>query len=202
MSFEDFHFEKGLLRSAAAAYQANMTRVVSFMMAAEVSNQPYPHIGVPDAFHPLSHHAENRADIDKLVTLQRWHSEMFAVFLAKLAEMPDGDGGSGVIQIPDLSRLGGRDGLAGFEPSRFHDLDALVGKLSYIFPLAKHLEFEVHTEWGGVYRDLIEDPTLDGLESSFGVALRPRLETMPLGSIGLDWSRETARLRFSFGGVE
>jgi hypothetical protein len=78
----------------AAAYQANMTRVVSLMMAAEVSNQPYPHLGVPDAFHPLSHHAENRANIDKLAIIQRWHSEVFAGFLGKLAEMPDGDAGS------------------------------------------------------------------------------------------------------------
>ena len=35
------------------------------MMAAEVSNMPYNHIGVPDAFHPLSHHAENRVAIEK-----------------------------------------------------------------------------------------------------------------------------------------
>jgi len=78
----------------AAAYQANMTRVASLMMAAEVSNQPYPHLNVPDAFHPLSHHAENRANIDKLAIIQRWHSEMFANFLGKLAGMPDGDAGS------------------------------------------------------------------------------------------------------------
>jgi hypothetical protein len=78
----------------AAAFQANMTRVVSLMMAAEVSDQPYPHINVPDAFHPLSHHAENRASIEKLVVIQRWHSEVFAGFLAKLAAMPDGDAGS------------------------------------------------------------------------------------------------------------
>ena len=43
----------------ALAYQANLTRVVSFMMAAEVSNQPYNFIGISDAFHPLSHHANN-----------------------------------------------------------------------------------------------------------------------------------------------
>lgn len=78
----------------AAAYQANMTRVVSFMMAAEVSNQPYNHLGISDAFHPLSHHAENKSDIEKLTVLQRYHSEVFAEFLGKLAEMPDGDGGS------------------------------------------------------------------------------------------------------------
>jgi hypothetical protein len=75
----------------AAAFQANMTRVVTVLMAAEVSNQPYPHLGIQDAFHPLSHHAENRADIDKLAVLQRWHSEVFAGFLDKLAAMPDGD---------------------------------------------------------------------------------------------------------------
>jgi hypothetical protein len=75
----------------AAAYQANMTRVVSLMMAAEVSDQPYPHLGIQDAFHPLSHHAENRADIDQLLALQRWHSEIFAAFLAKLEVMPDGE---------------------------------------------------------------------------------------------------------------
>ncbi|HEY8518960.1 MAG TPA: DUF1552 domain-containing protein [Gammaproteobacteria bacterium] len=78
----------------AAAFQANMTRVVTFMMAAEVSNMPYTHIGVPDAFHPLSHHAENKAAIEKLVRVQRYHSEVFASFLEKLANMPDGDGGS------------------------------------------------------------------------------------------------------------
>ncbi|MGD8810984.1 MAG: DUF1552 domain-containing protein [Gammaproteobacteria bacterium] len=78
----------------AVAYQTNMTRIATFMMAAEVSNTPYDHVGVPDAFHPLSHHAENRQSMEKLVIVQRYHSEVFAGFLAKLAEMPDGDGGS------------------------------------------------------------------------------------------------------------
>ena len=78
----------------AAAFQANMTRVVSFMMAAEVSNMPYRHIGVADAFHPLSHHAENRASIEKLIEVQRYHSEVFAAFLDKLRNMPDGDAGN------------------------------------------------------------------------------------------------------------
>jgi hypothetical protein len=78
----------------AAAFQADMTRIATFMMAAEVSNMPYNHVGVPDAFHPLSHHAENRVSIEKLVIVQRYHSEVFAGFLEKLAAMPDGDAGS------------------------------------------------------------------------------------------------------------
>ena len=76
----------------ALAYQANMTRVFSFMMAAEVSNQTYNHIGVPDAFHPLSHHNNEQAKMERLAKIQTYHTEVFAKFLAKLQKMPDGDG--------------------------------------------------------------------------------------------------------------
>jgi hypothetical protein len=76
----------------ALAYQANMTRVFSFMMAAEVSGQTYNHIGVPDAFHPLSHHNNEPAKMDRLVKVQTYHTQVFAKFLDKLGKMPDGDG--------------------------------------------------------------------------------------------------------------
>jgi hypothetical protein len=77
-----------------AAFQANMTRIVSYMMAAEVSNMSYAHIGIPDAFHPLSHHNDNKAQMEKLAVLQRYHVSVFSDFLAKLDAIPDGDGGS------------------------------------------------------------------------------------------------------------
>jgi hypothetical protein len=77
-----------------SAYQSDTTRIVSFMMAQEVSNQPYNHIGVPEAFHPLSHHSEQRASMEKLVLVQTYHSQMFADFLTRLAAIPDGDGRS------------------------------------------------------------------------------------------------------------
>lgn len=75
----------------ALAYQSNSTRVVAFMMAAEVSNQAYPHIGISDAFHPLSHHNNNAASIDKLAILQTWHSQMIANFMGKLQNISDGE---------------------------------------------------------------------------------------------------------------
>ncbi|HEY6347465.1 MAG TPA: DUF1552 domain-containing protein [Bryobacteraceae bacterium] len=74
------------------AYQANMTRVFSFMVAAEVSGQTYNHIGVPDAFHPLSHHNNEQGKMDRLAKVQTYHTQVFAKFLDKLAAMPDGDG--------------------------------------------------------------------------------------------------------------
>lgn len=76
----------------AIAYQADLTRVVSFLMAAEGTNRTYNHIGVPDAFHPVSHHANDLARIEKLVKIQTWHMERFAEFLGKLAAVQDGDG--------------------------------------------------------------------------------------------------------------
>jgi hypothetical protein len=76
----------------ALAFQANMTRVFSMMMAAEVSSLTYPVVGVSDSFHPLSHHDNQKAKIDKLVKIQTYHTTVIAKFAAKLAALPDGEG--------------------------------------------------------------------------------------------------------------
>jgi uncharacterized protein DUF1552 len=76
----------------ALAYQANLTRVFTYMMAGEGSNVTYNHIGVSDAFHPLSHHQNDKAKKDRLIKIQTYHTQAFAKFLTKLAAIPDGDG--------------------------------------------------------------------------------------------------------------
>jgi hypothetical protein len=76
----------------ALAYQADLTRVASYIMVAEGTNRTYNHIGVPDSFHPVSHHANDLERINKLVKIQTWHMEQFAAFLAKLAATQDGAG--------------------------------------------------------------------------------------------------------------
>jgi len=76
------------------AYQGNITRIASMMLAAEVSNQTYNHVGVSDAFHPLSHHQNDPNKIARLLRIQEYHSRVFAGFVDKLAQMPDGDKGS------------------------------------------------------------------------------------------------------------
>jgi hypothetical protein len=74
------------------AFQGNMTRVFSMMMAAEVSGLTYPVVQVTDSFHPLSHHDNQKAKLDKLVKIQTYHTGVMAKFAAKLAALPDGDG--------------------------------------------------------------------------------------------------------------
>src|SRR5262249_262928 len=54
----------------ALAYQADLTRVASYIMVAEGTNRTYNHIGVPDSFHPVSHHANDLERINKLVKIQ------------------------------------------------------------------------------------------------------------------------------------
>ena len=76
----------------ALAYQADLTRVASYIMAAEGTNRTYNHIGVPDSFHPVSHHANDLTRIEKLAKIQTWHLEQFAGFVKKMAETPDGQG--------------------------------------------------------------------------------------------------------------
>jgi Protein of unknown function (DUF1552) len=76
----------------ALAFQADITRVASFMMAAEASQMTYDHVGVSDPFHLVSHHQNDPAKIEKLVRIQSYHTRAFASFVRRLADLPDGDG--------------------------------------------------------------------------------------------------------------
>jgi len=74
------------------AYQADLTRVITFMVAHETSNRAYPEINVSDAHHPLSHHGGDKEKIAKLIDVNIYHAELFAYYLDRLAKTQDGDG--------------------------------------------------------------------------------------------------------------
>jgi hypothetical protein len=74
------------------ALQADLTRVITFMIGKEQSPRPYPQIGVPEAHHPLSHHNDQPELIERMSRINRYHTELFARYLGKLRDTPDGDG--------------------------------------------------------------------------------------------------------------
>jgi hypothetical protein len=74
------------------AFQSDLTRVITFMIGKEQSARPYPQIGVPEAHHPLSHHNDVPEIIAHLSKINRYHTELFSKYLAKLRATPDGDG--------------------------------------------------------------------------------------------------------------
>lgn len=76
----------------ALAYQTDMTRITTFMMAREVSAHAYPEIGVADSHHPLSHHQDEPAKLERLHKINEYHFQQFAHLVKKLSTMPEGDG--------------------------------------------------------------------------------------------------------------
>ena len=76
----------------ALAYQTDLTRVSTFMLAKEVSGRAYPEIGVSDAHHPLSHHQDEQAKLERLHKINEYHFQQFAHLVAKMGATPEGDG--------------------------------------------------------------------------------------------------------------
>ncbi len=74
------------------AYQANVTRVITFMVAREISNRTYPQVGVPDGHHAISHHQNRAEKMDKNVKIQTYHISLFSQFIEKMRTTRDGDG--------------------------------------------------------------------------------------------------------------
>jgi hypothetical protein len=90
-----FEFEehiKLMYELLALAYQANITRVATFMVAREVSNRTYPQVGVADGHHAISHHQNRAEKMEKNVKIQTYHVSLLRHFLEKLKNTPDGDG--------------------------------------------------------------------------------------------------------------
>jgi hypothetical protein len=76
----------------ALSYQANITRVITFMVSREVSNRTYTQVGVTDGHHAISHHQNRAEKMAKNVLIQTFNINQFKGFLEKLKSMPDGDG--------------------------------------------------------------------------------------------------------------
>ena len=74
------------------AYQGDITRVITFQLARELSGRTYPEVGVPDPHHPLSHHGNDPEKVEKISRINRFHVSLFAEHLEKLKATPDGDG--------------------------------------------------------------------------------------------------------------
>jgi hypothetical protein len=99
----------------AVSWEANVTRVASFMKSRDASQRVYPNIGVNEPHHAMSHHGNNPEKIANLVKLNTYYVSLFAKFLQKLKNTPDGDGslldhslilyGSGMSESDQHSRI-------------------------------------------------------------------------------------------------
>ena len=125
----------------ALAYQTNVTRVFTFMVAREESNKTYPQIGVHDGHHATSHHQNKPEKIEKLVKIQQYHIGLFARFLDKLKNTPDGDG-----SLLDHSVLLYGSNMSNSNVHNHFPLpNLLVGGGAGTLKGGRHLRYEDHT---------------------------------------------------------
>lgn len=99
----------------ALAYEADITRVFTFMLSRDASQRVYPNLGLNEPHHSMSHHGGNQEKIANLVKLNTYHVSLFGKFIEKLKSTPDGDGslldhsmilfGSGMSESNNHSRL-------------------------------------------------------------------------------------------------
>jgi hypothetical protein len=87
----DAHF-KLMFDLMGLAFQADLTRIITFSMDREASMRSYNNLGISEAFHPLSHHGNNPEKQERLVRIQNYHTKMFAGFIEHLATTQEGDG--------------------------------------------------------------------------------------------------------------
>jgi hypothetical protein len=77
---------------AALAFRADITRVFTFTLGKEQTNQAYPQAGVNDSHHAISHHMNDPVKLEKAHKINKYHVELLAYFLEKLKATPEGDG--------------------------------------------------------------------------------------------------------------
>ena len=112
-SFDDH--AKLMYDLAAVAFEANITRVFTYMKSRDASQRVYPYIGVNEPHHAMSHHGNNPEKLAGLVKLNTYHMTLFAKFLERMKATPDGDGslldhslilyGSGMSESDTHSRI-------------------------------------------------------------------------------------------------
>jgi len=157
------------------AYQLDLTRVITIMLGREFSGMTYPQVGVPDAHHPVTHHALEPEKIAKVAKINAYHVQLYSYLLEKLRATPDGDGslldhvtlmyGTGlsdcnahsVTNVPVVLTGGGAGWLKGGRHIRYNSL-----------PLANlHLtlldRFGVHWDRLGDSTGRLDDRQLGGL---------------------------------------
>ncbi len=134
------------------AFQTDMTRVATLVIAREGSVRTYGEIGIPDPHHPLSHHRGNPEWIEKLVRINTFHASMFAYFLGRLKATPDGDG-----TLLDHSMLVYGSGISDGNRHTHEDLPVLLaGRGNGSLKTGRHIAFDKETPVTNLYLTLLD----------------------------------------------
>ena len=131
------------------AYQADLTRVITFMLAHAGSNRAYPNIGISDGHHSLTHHQGMQEKIEKVAQIDAMFVRMFAYYLTKLAATPDGDG-----SLLDHMAIVYGSGTGDGQAHSHHDLPILLA--GGAFKGARHIRYPKETPLTNLFLSVLD----------------------------------------------
>jgi hypothetical protein len=134
------------------ALQADMTRVITFQLAREASTRTYPHIGVPEPHHPISHHTNDAEKLTKLARINAHHVSLFAYFIEKMRATEDGTG-----SLLDHSVYVLGSGMGNPDVHDHSNLPIVVaGKAAGALKGARHIKYEKQTPLANLHLTLLD----------------------------------------------
>jgi hypothetical protein len=134
------------------AFQADVTRVCTFVFAIEGSNRPYPFAGVPEGHHDLSHHGNNPTKRAKIRDINRFHTTQLAYLLTKLKAIREGDG-----TLLDHCMIAYGSGNSDGDAHNHDNLPILLaGKGSGTIQSGRHVRYPKETPLNNLWLALLE----------------------------------------------
>jgi hypothetical protein len=149
------------------AFQADVTRVCTFVVLNEGSNKPYPFIGVPEGHHDLSHHGGDKAKMAKIAKINTFHIEQLAYILGRMKDVKEGDG-----TLLDRVMLAYGSGNSDGNAHNHDNLPILVaGKGGGSIKTGRHIRVSKETPLNNLWLALLArmDVKLSSLGDSTGV---------------------------------
>jgi Protein of unknown function (DUF1552) len=133
------------------AFQADLTRVVTFLITREGTNRAYREIGIPDGHHPLTHHKRNPELMEKVTRINEYHTQQLAGWLGRLRAIPEGDG-----TLLDHSLLVYGSGISDGNRHLHEDLPTLLIGRGAGVPTGRRLTFRKETPMCNLHLTLME----------------------------------------------
>src|SRR6187549_3345728 len=144
------------------AFQSDITRLSTLMFARELSGAVFPETTIRDPFHNLSHHSNDRGNMDRFAQLNTYHMTKFAYFVEKLKSLPDGDG-----TLLDHSLVLYGSSLSDGNQHNFSPLPIVIaGGASGGLKGGRHLRFPKDTHMSNLLVAMLN--TLDARLDTFG----------------------------------
>jgi hypothetical protein len=134
------------------AFQTDMTRVITFMIALELGNKVYEEAGVSEAHHGLTHHRGDAGKIEKITRINRFHVEQFTHLLERLSTTNDGDG-----TLLDHSMVVYGAGISDGNRHHHHDLPTLLaGRAGGRITQGRHTSYPAETPMANLFVTMLD----------------------------------------------